>query len=116
MTREAPYGWVPGKERYRAVRYLFDCALYGINLRVTCRCGHSAVLDGPGRWYQAEKRGWDDDIRLWEKSLYCRRCLKLSAAFVRHPRIAQTVEGATEPLLPRPDPYEWKRIVNRQRS
>ena len=113
----SPYGWVPGKENYRPIRTLFDCALYRLNLRITClRCKHTAIIDAPGRWWQCEKKGWDDTIRAYSNRLICGQCWRDRGVKVRRPHIEQTNERATEALLNGPDEYEWKRIVNRQRS
>lgn len=113
----APYGWAPGKENYRPIRTLFDCALYNINLRVTCRkCGHSVVLDAPGLWWQRERAGKDTRIAVFVKRLCCQNCKVHLGISQRGPAVEQTDAPCDGPLLPGPDEYTWKRIVNRQRS
>lgn len=115
--RRAAFGWVPGKENYRSIRTLFDCALYKINLRITChRCGHSKVIDAPGHWWKCEQRGYDDSIAAFVKRLYCSTCFKKSQSKIRDLRIAQTYDYADGLLLPGPNEYQWKRYVNGQRS
>jgi hypothetical protein len=117
VSRKPIAGWIPGKENYRPVRNLLDCALFKINLRVTCkRCRHSAVLDAPGHWWQCERTGLDDGVGAFIHRLYCSKCLANERTKVRNPEIEQTHSACDGPLLPSPDEYTWKRIVNRQRS
>jgi hypothetical protein len=111
------FGWVPGREGYQPFRRLFDCALWKHNLRATCRsCKHTRVLDGPGLWWLAEKRSWDDDLRAFSHRLYCGPCYLTHSLKVRVPMLTPTQDEVKGPLLPGPSHYEWKRIVNRQRS
>jgi hypothetical protein len=111
------FGWVPGKEGYRPVRTLFECALYKINLRVTCgACGNSTVIDAPGHWWRCEQLKKDDSLKAFVQRLYCQKCWS-GCYFKRRPsRVEQTNDPVDGPLLPGPDHYSWKRIVNRQRS
>lgn len=114
---DASYGWIPGKENYRPFRNLFDCALYKYNLRITCRiCRHSTVIDAPGHWWDCERKGKDDRIAAFAKRLYCSSCRAQSGLKRRNLKIEQTTDACDGPLLPGPDEYTWKRIVNRQRS
>lgn len=116
-SKTAAYGWAPGKENYRPIKRLFDCALYKINLRVTChRCGHSKVIDAPGHWWRCERQGLDDSIAALGKKLYCSSCFQNRQVKVRNLAIAQTNDKADGLLLPGPGEYEWKRIVSKQRG
>jgi hypothetical protein len=117
VSREPPYGWVPGKENYRPIRTLFECALYKRYLRVTCwQCKHSVILDAPGHWWRCEQHGLSDSIGAFVRRLHCSQCFKKSGIKVRQPKVEQTGDEPKGPLLPGPDHYTWKRIVNRQRS
>jgi hypothetical protein len=111
------FGWAPGKEGYRPIRTLFDCALYKINLRIMCGvCGRTIVIDAPGHWWRCEQRKIDDRLNIFVQRLYCRTCWELSGIKRRPARVEQTTSAADGPLLPGPDHFSWKRIVNRQRS
>ena len=110
------YGWIPGKEDYKPLRTLLDCARFKLNLRMTCRaCGHSTVLDASGLWWLAERKGWDDTIPAIAARCYCEPCWTRRQNKVRGPIIVQTRETAAM-LLPEPDARAWKRIVNRHRN
>lgn len=113
----APYGWAPGKENYRPIRTLFDCALYKLNLQVTCwQCKHSAIIDAPGHWWRSECSGKDDRLAAFVSHLYCSRCFEKAGVKVREPKVETTTTAVTGALLDGPDHYTWKRIINRQRS
>lgn len=113
----APHGWIPGKEGYRKYQRLFDLALYKRNIRMTCGCcEHSRVIDAPGLWWMFEKRHWNEELRDIGLRFYCGECWKLHRKKVRQPKMEVVEDDAEGPLLPGPDEYEWKRIVNRQRS
>jgi hypothetical protein len=111
-----PFGWKPGMEGFKALKYLFDCARYHINLRVICRtCGHSAVIDAAGHWWSLQKQGRDDHIGRFVRRLYCEPCLQRTGTRQRNFTVEQTSEPATGPLLPGPTQSEWKRFVVGQR-
>lgn len=117
MTNKPLVGWLPGKENYRPIRNLFDCALFKINLRVKCKiCGHSVVIDAPGHWWRCEKKGLDDSIFRFMKRLHCSQCWQQSKRKIRSFTIEQTHKRCDGPLMDGPDEYTWKRIVNRQRG
>ena len=101
MSREPPYGWVPGKERYRPIRTLFECALYKSYLRVTCwQCRYSVILDAPGHWWRCEQKGLSDSIAAFVRRLHCSQCFKRSGIKVREPKVAQTSDEPKRPLMP----------------
>ena len=113
----APYGWVPGKENYRPIKTLLECALYKRNLRITCRiCSHSYVIDAPGHWWRCQCSGKDDRIEAFAKRLYCSKCKAQSGMKHRNPVVEQTNDPCDGELLPGPDSATWKRIVNNQRG
>lgn len=115
--KEPRYGWIPGKEDWRPLSTLLDCALYAINIRMTCNgCGHSRVMDGPGLWWLAERKGWDQSLHTFGKRCYCGECWRLRYRKQRWPKMEQTKEPAEGALLPSPDQRTWKRVINRQRS
>lgn len=117
ISRSAPYGWLPGKEHYRPVRSLFDCALYKINLKAVCwQCRHSSVIDAPGHWWRCQRLGLDDKIKAFHSRLYCSACYGRGKLKVREPTLQQTKEKVQGVLMPGPDEYTWKRIVNAQRG
>lgn len=112
------YGWLPGKENYRLLKWMFDCALYKINFRVTCHhCRKSVVIDAPGHWYAGHRKGKEgESVRDFIRRLYCRHCKDVFGEKRRNPNVEQTYDPPDGRLLPSPGEYEWKRIVNRQRS
>lgn len=115
--KNAAYGWLPGKENYRPIRTLFDCAIFKINLKADCwQCQHVAVLDAPGHWWRCKRLGLDDSVRAFHARLYCSLCFKREKIRVREPKLQQTWENVTGALLPGPDEYTWKQIINRQRG
>ena len=114
--KEPPFGWLPGKDGFKALKWLFDCARFKINLRLTCRhCGNSVVIDAPGYWWDCHQTGKDEHIATFVKRFYCRPCKAASGQKRRNPKVEQTSERPTGPLLPGPDEYEWKRFVSGQR-
>ncbi|QGN54067.1 hypothetical protein [Novosphingobium sp. Gsoil 351] len=114
--RQPRFGWVPGKEDYRPLRTLLDCARFKLNLRMTCRaCGHSRVVDAPSLWWLADRKGWDDAIPAIAKRCYCEPCWTERQVKVRGPAIVQTSDAADD-LVQAPDARDWKRVVNRHRS
>ena len=89
--KEPPFGWLPGKDGFKALKWLFDCARFKINLRLTCRyCGNSVVIDAPGHWWACYKSGKDEHIATFVKRLYCKQCLNQSGEKRRHPKVEQT--------------------------
>ena len=114
--KEPPFGWLPGKEGFKPLKYLFDCARFKINLRLTCQyCRKSVVIDAPGHWWACHKSGKDDHIATFVRRLYCKKCKGVSGEKRRQPKVEQTSEPPDGPLLPGPDEVEWKRFVSGQR-
>ena len=115
--KQPPYGWIPGREKYMPLRTLFDCALYKVNLRVSCKaCAHSRVVDAPGLWWLAERKRWDQDIAAFSRRFYCGECWRTRHVVVRNVRVVQSQEEAEGPLLPGPDKREWKARLSRYRA
>ena len=101
MSQQPPYGWVPGKENYRPIRTLFECALYNRYFRVTCwQCKHSVILDAPGHWWRCEQHGLSDSIGAFFRRLHCSQCFKKSGIKIRQPKVEQTGEEPKGTLLP----------------
>jgi hypothetical protein len=73
-------------------------------------------MDAPGHWWRCEQKGLSDNIGAFVRRLHCSQCFKISGIKVRQPKVEQTRDEPKGPLLPGPDHYTWKRIVNRQRS
>jgi hypothetical protein len=73
-------------------------------------------MDAPGHWWRCEQKGLSDCIAAFVRRLHCSQCFKKSGIKVRQPKVEQTGEEPKGTLLPGPDHYTWKRIVNRQRS
>lgn len=116
-TGEPRYGWVPGKDGYRKFRILFDLALYKYNLRLTCRsCQHSRVLDGPGLWWKFETKHWPEELHAIGARFYCSKCLTEHRRRIYGPDMEVVGDKAEIIYKEGPDDYEWKRIVNRQRT
>ena len=74
------------------------------------------IMDAPGHWWRCEQNGLSDSIDAFVRRLHCSQRFKRSGIKVRQPEVEQTAEEPVGPLLPGPDHYTWKRIVNRQRS
>lgn len=103
-------------EGYKPLKYMFDCARYHINLRVTCRvCGHSAIIDAAGHWWALQKKGKDDHIGSFVRRLICQNCKVETGKRCRNPKVEQTSEQPAGPLMPGPTEYEWKRFITGQR-
>ena len=73
-------------------------------------------LASSGHWWRCEQTGLSDSIDALVNLLHCSQCFKRSGIKVRQPKVEQTGEHLKGALLPGPDHYIWKRIVNRQRS
>ena len=115
-TKEPPFGWLPGKEQFRPLKYLFDCARFKINLRITCRtCQTSRVIDAPGYWWDCYKTGKEEHIATFVKRLVCATCKTKTGKRRRNPKVEPTRDAVDGPLLPGPDHYEWKRFISGQR-
>jgi hypothetical protein len=114
----APFGWIPGKESYRAYRHITDCALFGANVRVTCRqCRSAKIFRGYALWWLFHRKRWDDSLQTAGRRFRCSNCCynQIGRRF-RGVDLSVTEEEPTGPQPPMPDRYVWKRLVNRHRS
>jgi len=115
--RQAPYGWIPGKEHYRPYRHITDCALFHANVRVKCaRCGSDKIFSGYSLWWLFHRRNWDDRLRTAGRRFRCTNCCYASKQKERPAvELSVTYDRPTGRHPPLPDEREWKRLVNRQR-
>ncbi|HEY0629535.1 MAG TPA: hypothetical protein VGD23_09410 [Sphingomicrobium sp.] len=117
--RRAPFGWIPGKENYRAYRHITDCALFHANVRVTCRrCRSAKIFSGYALWWLFERKRWDDSLRTAGRRFRCTNCSYNRVGRQGRAAVELTVtdEQPTGAQPPMPEEREWKRLVNRHRS
>ena len=113
----APYGWIPGRERNLAFRTVTDCALYRRNISLSCRqCRHVRVFDGRCLWWLFERRRWNDELKGIGRRFWCSDCQMAKARKVRDPTLTITEDTPTGAVLPWPSDRDWKRLVSRYRS
>lgn len=74
------------------------------------------MVDAPGHWWRCEQKRLDDTVKAFAGRLYCQPCFQGTGRKYRPAKVEQTCDAPAGSLLPGPDHYTWKRIVNRQRS
>ena len=98
------------------LRDLFDAAVRGRSVRLTCRaCGHKAVLSSHALWWLFERRGWRDAFADVRRRCVCRPCLERHGRKVREPALDLVHEPPTDTSLEMPTEPEWKRELRRRR-
>ncbi|KPH62342.1 hypothetical protein [Novosphingobium sp. ST904] len=94
---------------------IFEAAAWSYSIRLTCKCGHTAVFDPHALWWLFERRGWNGSFVQAKRRFYCSECKKQrSWRFT-----AITLETCSDPptiSLPMPDEPVWKRAINRFRG
>jgi len=100
----------------RAITTVEGCALNRRTLRLRCRCGHVALLDGVAVWALAERRRWPGDLKKLASHFYCGKCSEGTGRRVVLSRIELTNETPTGPQPAYPDERTWKRLVARYKS
>lgn len=94
---------------------LAELAVLQYNLRATCCCGHSTVIDGIALWWLFERRGRDQNLRSVGRYLICARCLK-DGQKVHGPALQATRDPGAACGLPCPGETTWKKLVARYRT
>jgi hypothetical protein len=94
---------------------LAELAVMQYNLRATCRCGHTEVIDGIALWWLFERKGRDQSLRKVGQHLICARCLR-DGQRVRWPALQQTRDPGSQCGMPCPGPQVWKQLVRRYRT
>lgn len=79
------------------------------NVRLTCRCGHKGVLDGPQLTKYFFVHQWNGRLHMVGDHLRCSRC------GARHPRIRLTGDQPTSTFGPRDD-RGWEALRRRMRG
>jgi len=98
------------------LRDLFDVAVRGRSVRLTCReCRHSTILSSHALWWLFERRGWRDTLAEVPRRCLCLMCLHRRGRKVRSPEFELVLEAPTDTSLPLPSEMDWKREVRRRR-
>lgn len=95
---------------------LAELAVMQYNLRATCRCGHSTVIDGIALWWLFERKGRNQSLGTVGRYLYCRACHNRHLKRVRWPKVEPTRDPGAQCGLPCPGPQVWKQLVRRYRT
>jgi hypothetical protein len=108
--------WVPDFPSAYPLRDLFDAAVRGRTIRLTCpRCGHGAVFSSHALWWLFHRRGWPDGFREVRRRCLCLVCLYRRGAKVRDAELELVDDAPTDTRLPMPSELDWKREVRRRR-
>lgn len=99
----------------RVATSIFEAALWGYSVKISCRCRRAGVFEPHGLWWRFKRKGWSDDFRDAVRCCYCQSCSQ------RHGRKIRPVsmETSNEPpriRLPLPDEREWKKAVSQHRG
>jgi hypothetical protein len=108
FTMEAPSAY--------PLRDLFDAAVRGRSIRLTCRaCGHAAVLSSHALWWLFRRKGWRDTLADVRRRCVCRPCLRRGGRKVRSPELELVLDPPTDRGLALPPEREWKVELRRRR-
>lgn len=99
----------------RPATSLFEAALWGYCVKLTCRCRRTGLFEAHGLWWRFRRKGWTDDFRDAARRFYCKSCSQRTGRKVRPQSIATTNE-APRIRFPLPDEREWKRALGRYRG
>lgn len=91
------------------LRELFDAALRGYAIKLTCKCEHVVVLHPHAVWWHFRRKGFSERLRDVPGRFRCQRCDG------RDPDMQLVHEPVTETLLPLPTELEWKQEMSRRR-
>jgi hypothetical protein len=98
------------------LRDLFDAAVRGYTIRLTCRkCGHARILHAHALWWKFHRRGWPSRFRDLRSRCLCLDCLRNRSEIVRNPRLDLVHEPITGDPLPLPPKHEWEKELSRRR-
>jgi hypothetical protein len=95
---------------------LAELAVMQHNLKATCRCGHSTVIDGIALWWFFEQKGRNQSLSRVGRYLYCKPCHDRLLERVRWPKVVPTQEPGSMCGLPCPGQQVWKQLVRRYRT
>ena len=85
---------------------LAELAVMQYNLRATCICGHSKVIDGVALWWLFERKSRDQSLKAVGKYLICARCVK-DGQKVNWPALQTTRDHGSQCGLPCPGAAVW---------
>lgn len=94
---------------------IFEAAAFHYDVKVSCRCGHSAVFAPHGLWWKFYRKGWNDNFIDARERFYCRTCWMAAKGKARPIRI-ESVKQLIVIELPLPDERVWKREQRRFRG
>jgi len=98
------------------LRDLFDTAVRGRSIKLTCRrCGHVSVLNAHALWWLFHRNGWSDRLADVQKRCTCMICWYRLKEKVRRPSLELVHDEPTETRLPMPSELDWKRELRRRR-
>ena len=98
------------------LRDLFDAAVRGRSVRLTCReCGHSTVLSSHALWWLFRRKGWRDTFADVRRRCVCLMCLHRRRRQVRNPGFELVLDPPTDSSLPLPSEIDWQRELRRRR-
>ena len=98
------------------LRDLFDAAVRGRSVRLTCRqCRHRAILSSHALWWLFHRKGWRDRFEDVRKRCVCLLCLHRRGEKVRNPEFELVHDEPTDTSLPMPSEMDWKRELRRRR-
>jgi hypothetical protein len=92
------------------LRELFDAAVRGYNLKLSCRgCGRAEVLNRFAAWGLFQHKGWRQWLREVPKRFRCSGCGR------KGPELDLVTDEPTSTALPMPSESEWKRELRQRR-
>jgi hypothetical protein len=98
------------------LRDLFDAAVRGRSVRLTCRtCRRSTLFSSHALWWLFRRKGWRDTFADVRKRCFCLLCLHRDRRKVRYPELDLVLAEPTDTSLPMPPEREWKTEVRRRR-
>jgi hypothetical protein len=107
---------VPDLPSAYPLRDLFDAAVRGRSIRLTCRaCRHSAVLSSHALWWLFRRKGWRDTFLDLRRRCVCRPCFYRCREKARNPELELVLDAPTDTNLPMPSEIQWKTELRRRR-
>ena len=94
---------------------LLEAATLHYSIKVSCRCGHSAVFNPHGLWWHFRRHSWSDRLGSLTQRFWCRVCRSQKRAKVRPSRTELVRYTVGEVELPLPPTDVWKRQMRRIR-
>lgn len=91
------------------VRELFDAALRGYAIKLTCGCTKVSTLSSHAVWWHFRRRGYSERLRDVPAMFRCQVCRR------RDPDMELVRSDDFDSTLPLPSEQEWKRELSRRR-